>query len=268
MFLTAILFLAALSISGVSAFYSISGLAAIFPGAVIPVIVLGIVLEIGKLSGVAFLHKHWCNAAFFVKTYLVIAIFVLMLINSMGIFGLLSKAHIAQEVANAGQTSTIQIIQEKKTSEKAAITDDETQIGNIDQAIGKLTSTGRAGQAVATINSQRQAREKLTKDKLAHQSTYDDLSRQEIEKDNANKLLESDFGPLQYLADGLYGGKANPDQLENTVRWIITVIVFVTDPLAIILLVSASFSLSAGRKRLTSDGKQDMMIIDADHFKE
>jgi len=79
--------------------------------------------------------------------------------------------------------------------------------------------------------------------------------------------LEADFGPLQYLADFVYG-KADATQLENTVRWIITLIVGVTDPLAIILLVSASFSLTAGRKHLTSGPLGDMMIVHPDHFKE
>jgi hypothetical protein len=265
--LTVILFLAALSISGVSAFYSIVGLTTIFPGAFWPVIVLAGVLEIGKLSAVVFLHKHWCDAAFLIKTYLIIAVLALMLINSMGIFGLLSKAHIAQEVSNAGQASTIQIIQEKKQSEQSAIADYDTQIANLDKAIGKLTETGRAGQALSQLGAQRKARDKLTQEKMAHQSAFDDLSKQEVEKDNANKLLESDFGPLQYLADAIYG-KANSDQLENVVRWVISIIVFVTDPLAIILLVSATFSLTAGRKHLTMDGKQDMLFIHPEFFKE
>jgi hypothetical protein len=267
MILTIILFLAALSISGVSAFYSITGLTAIFPGAYWSVIVLCGVLEVGKLSAVAFLHRHWCDAAFLIKTYLVIAILILMLINSMGIFGLLSKAHIAQEVSNAGQASTIQIIQEKITSEKTTITDFDTQIGNLDRAIDKLTQTGRAGQALAQLNAQRKTRDKLSQEKMAHQSAYDDLSKQEVEKNNANKVLESDFGPLQYLADFIYGS-ANAAQLENTVRWVISIIVFVTDPLAIILLVSASFSLTTRKKGLTSVGKEDMMLIHDDYFKE
>lgn len=267
MFLTAVLFLAALSISGVSAFYSISGLTAIFPGAVMAVIVLGVVLEIGKLSAVGFLHKHWCDAAFLIKTYLIVAVLTLMLINSMGIFGLLSKAHIAQEVSNAGQASQIEITKERITSEKVTIADYDTQIGNLDHAIAKLTETGRAGQAINQLTTQRKTRDALSKEKLVHQSTLDALSQQEVEKDSANKLLEADFGPLQYLADFVYG-KANADQLENTVRWIITIIVGVTDPLAIILLVSASFSLTVARKRLTPDGKQGMMIIHPDHFIE
>jgi hypothetical protein len=267
MFLTVILFLAALSISGVSAFYSISGLTAIFPGAIIPVIALGIVLEIGKLSGIAFLHKYWCDAAFSIKAPLVMIILFLMLINSMGIFGLLSKAHITQEVSNAGQASQIRITQGRLTSERSAITDLDTQIGNIDQAINKLTQTGRAGQALAQVNAQRKARQTLSNEKLAHQSTVDDLTKQEVEKDVANKLLEADFGPLQYLADFVYG-KANAEQLENVVRWIISIIVFVTDPLAVILLVSASFSLTARRKGLTRDAKEGMMLIHNDYFKE
>ena len=267
MFLTTILFLAALSISSVSAFYSITGLTAIFPGAFWSVVVLGGVLEIGKLAGVAFLHRHWCDAAFLIKTYLIIAVLTLMLLNSVGIFGLLSKAHIAQEVSNAGQTSGIEIIKEREKSEQTTITDYETQVGNLDKAIAKLTETGRAGQAIAQLSAQRKTRDALTKEEMAHRSTLDDLKKQEVEKTNSNNLLEADFGPLQYLADFVYG-KADATQLENTVRWIITLIVGVTDPLAIILLVSASFSLTAGRNRLTSSPIGDMMIVHPDHFKE
>jgi hypothetical protein len=251
MILTGILFLAALSISCVSAFYSISGLTAIFPGAVLAVIVLGIALEVGKLSAVAFLHSHWKTAPFLIKTYLVIAILILMFINSMGIFGLLSKAHITQQVANTSQMSTIELVQEKIENEKAAIANDDTQVGIIDKAITKLTETGRAGTALQQSSGQRKQRDALTKDKLAHQSTLDDLNGQRVIKEASNKALEADFGPLQYLADFVYG-KANPDQLGIIVRWIISIIVFVTDPLAIILLVSASFSLSNRKKNLTS----------------
>jgi hypothetical protein len=266
-FLTCVLFISALSISSVSAFYSISGLAAIFPGAIIPVIVLGVVLEIGKLAAVGFLHSHWRTAPFLIKTYLIMAILVLMFLNSIGIFGLLSKAHIIQEASNTSQSSTIQLTLEKIENEKASIANDDTQIGIIDKAVSKLTETGRAGTALQQSIAQRKSRDLLTKDKLAHQSTLNDLNSQRVEKEASNRSLEADFGPLTYLADFVYG-KADATQLENVVRWIITIIVFVTDPLAIILLVSASFSLTRRKEPLTLLPNTGILHLDNDFMKD
>ena len=88
--------LSALSISAVAIYYSIAGLVAIFAAAAIPIMIMGTALEIGKLVTAVWLHKYWSKAKWWLRTYLAIAVAVLMFITSMGIFGYLSKAHIEQ----------------------------------------------------------------------------------------------------------------------------------------------------------------------------
>ena len=93
----------ALSISGVAIFYSVAGLATIFAASVIPIIIMGSVLEVGKLITAVWLHKNWSKAVWWLKTYLTLAVVILMFITSMGIFGYLSKSHIEQASASDDQ---------------------------------------------------------------------------------------------------------------------------------------------------------------------
>jgi len=106
-------FLSAISISAVAIYYSVAGLVAIFAAAAVPIIIMGGVLEVGKLVTAVWLHRYWSQAAWWLKSYLSIAVLVLMFITSMGIFGFLSKAHIEQ--TSAGQESVAQV--ERLTNE-------------------------------------------------------------------------------------------------------------------------------------------------------
>ena len=107
MLLGILTFLSALTISAVAIYYSVAGLAAIFAAAVIPIIIMGVSLEVGKLVTAVWLHRHWSRAAWWLKTYLSIAVIVLMFITSMGIFGFLSKAHIEQTSMSQEQVALI-----------------------------------------------------------------------------------------------------------------------------------------------------------------
>mgnify|MGYP003325546260 CR=1 FL=1 len=103
--------LVALSISGVAAWYSIAGLAAIFAAAQIPIIIMGTVLEVGKLVTASWLYQNWKTIPFLLKSYLTLAVAVLMFITSMGIFGFLSKAHIEQTSASQESVEQVQRIE-------------------------------------------------------------------------------------------------------------------------------------------------------------
>ena len=96
MFLGILVLITALSISAVAIYYSVAGLVAIFAAAALPIMIMGGVLEIGKLVTAVWLHRYWREARWWLKSYLSIAVVVLMFITSMGIFGFLSKAHIEQ----------------------------------------------------------------------------------------------------------------------------------------------------------------------------
>ena len=113
MFLAILTFLSAITISAVAIYYSVAGLAAIFAAAVIPIIIMGVSLEVGKLVTAVWLHRNWNRAVWWLKTYLSIAVVVLMFITSMGIFGYLSKAHIEQTSLSIEQSASIETLDEK-----------------------------------------------------------------------------------------------------------------------------------------------------------
>ena len=145
MFLAILTTLTALAISAVAIYYSIAGLVAIFAAAAVPIMIMGGALEIGKLVTAVWLHKHWKLAAWWLKSYLTIAVVVLMFITSMGIFGFLSKAHIEQ--TSASEESVAQVTQiETEISRLNAVID------RADEKIIKLESSGTG--ADANIQSQ------------------------------------------------------------------------------------------------------------------
>ena len=145
MFLAILTTLTALAISAVAIYYSIAGLVAIFAAAAVPIMIMGGALEIGKLVTAVWLHKHWKLAAWWLKSYLTIAVVVLMFITSMGIFGFLSKAHIEQ--TRATEESVAQVTQiETEISRLNAVID------RADEKIIKLESSGTG--ADANIQSQ------------------------------------------------------------------------------------------------------------------
>lgn len=142
---------AALSISIVAAYYSIIGLVAIFASAVVPIIIMGVVLEIGKLTSAVWLHLYWKQAALLIKIYLTVAVLTLMFITSMGIFGFLSKAHIEQTSLATEGTAQIERI-------NTDIARNESIIARAEQKIIKAeTSTGNENDSLQEqINTEQQ----------------------------------------------------------------------------------------------------------------
>ena len=189
----------ALSISAVAAYYSIIGLITIFSAAVLPVAIMGTVLEIGKLTTTVWLHKYWDRATWWLKMYLTTSVVVLMLITSMGIFGFLSKAHI-QQTADAEQSASL-------------IVRIDEQIENQKVRIGELEN-------VANVQNEQQNRQIVQNEKQIEQinSRYDALVAEQDEVINQARgnlelleqfISENDVKALQILvgvnADGRFG---------------------------------------------------------------
>ena len=141
MFIAILTLLSALSISGVAIFYSVIGLATIFPGAFVPVVIMGSVLEVGKLITASWLYRNWKFTPFMLKTYLTTAVIVLSLITSMGIFGFLSKAHLEQNLASDTLVQRITILEDKIASEKMSIERQTLIINRAEKAISRDTGT-------------------------------------------------------------------------------------------------------------------------------
>ena len=134
MFLGILVLITALTISGIAIYYSVAGLVAIFAAAALPIMIMGGALEIGKLVTAVWLHRYWKQAVWWLKTYLTIAVVVLMLITSMGIFGFLSKAHIEQTSASEENIAQIESIDKEVIRLNKIIERAETRINELESS--------------------------------------------------------------------------------------------------------------------------------------
>ena len=366
MWLGLITFLSALTISAVAIYYSVAGLAAIFAAAVIPIIIMGVSLEVGKLVTAVWLHRNWNRAVWWLKTYLAIAVVVLMFITSMGIFGYLSKAHIEQTSMSQEQVALITSLDDKLARSEAKIDrwtnemdrllggedirvdnlidreqveldkinalikaekDDirkdfdkqiELQNKRIEQArerkeadiqaakdrfegsfgggakFDKAVEEAKANELSVASSAQREIRNinsqlndalakvdtKYADDIKAIQERIQDLRSQAnaktedldarinelegfIDKEQSNvdqvreekftyektyRQLEAEVGPIKYIAEFIYGEQADQNLLEAAVRWVIIIIIFVFDPLAVLLLIASQYTFNWRRE--------------------
>lgn len=233
----------ALFISAVAAFYSIAGLAAIFAAAVTPIIIMGVALEVGKIAATVWIHKYWHRVAIQFKIYLIPAILVLMLITSMGIFGFLSKAHMDQSVPAGDIAAQVQIFDEKIATERANIDANKkalTQMDSqVDQLLGRTTDDRGATKAAQLRKSQSKERKSLQNDISAAQKAIVAIQAERAPIAAQVRKVEAEVGPIKYIAALIYGDNPNADLLERAVRWVIILLVFVFDPLAIVLILAA-----------------------------
>ena len=353
--------LSALSISAVAIYYSIAGLAAIFAGAAIPIMIMGSVLEVGKLVTASWLYQNWKNSPRFLKYYLSIAVIVLMFITSMGIFGYLSKAHVEQTAPSSLIEQKIEQIDDRLVRENAKVNRFTTELdrlnegtnvrvdtlvdteqekldsiySRIDKEIADITlianqniatqkerilqSKERADRDIAQIQERMKGafgkskfdkeidqirknevavaaaaqkeilaiQNKLNDDiqlikdkyqpsidalttnisnftsqaeattseidakvedlenKIANTfTTIDSLNEEKFTLQGEIKAIEVEVGPIKYIAEFVYGDDPTANVLEDAVRWVIIIIIFVFDPLAVLLLIAANYSIT------------------------
>ncbi len=391
MFLGFLTMLTALSISAVAIYYSVAGLVAIFAAAAVPIIIMGSVLEIAKLVSAVWLHYYWNHAVWWLKSYLIFAVALLMIITSMGIFGFLSKAHIDQtssateglakleqletqikrqdeivleaeqkieklEASGINRDSEIQVqidreqvridsayerIQPAIDEQNEIIVKEEERLGgglslykdqlaetdrnlkNVEeyivsnnitalQALVGVEADGNLGpateRAIEAFRTSQTAEKQRLAELIAQESTnisspVIDAARAEIQRlrglaeqeiANSNELinrlrqqlgttdnnqiatdvakqntiienaekeiailteqkfgleaeyrkLEAEVGPIKYLAEFVYGKSEDKDLLEEAVRWVIVLIIFVFDPLAVLLLIASQHTFT------------------------
>src|SRR6056300_166502 len=358
--------LSALTISAIAIYYSVAGLAAIFAAAVIPIIIMGVALEVGKLVTAVWLHRYWSRAVWWMKTYLSVAVLVLMFITSMGIFGFLSKAHIEQTSLSQEQVALIETLDDKETRSQAKIdrwrgeldrllkgedvrVDNliENEQASLDKIYARVKEEKDSFRADAKFEVEQQqlritqaqdrrdaeiaAAEKKFEGSLGGTKAYEDAvkkakdnelsvasrAQSEILKINTKldedlakidakyatdiasinkrindlrnqannktqdiegritelegfidgeqkkiddvreekavyqkeyRKLEAEVGPIKYIAEFIYGEQADQNLLEAAVRWVIIIIIFVFDPLAVLLLIASQYTFNWNRE--------------------
>ena len=239
--LSLLTFVTSLAIAAVAAWYSIIGLTAIFAAAVIPIIIMGIVLEVGKLVAAAWVYNHWRETSILLRTYLVSAIVVLMLITSMGIYGFLSKSHIDAGI-NTGEISVkIERVDNRIKSEQRQIDRAEKNILEMDTTLEKTEYGFFDDSRLDERKRQSVEREQLNNIITKSENSIDDLLDKKSEYELEVKNFEVEVGPIKYIAALIYGDEAK-NYLDNTVRYVILLLIFVFDPLAVLLLISANMS--------------------------
>ena len=258
-----LLLLIALTISAVAAFYSIAGLTAIFAAAFWPIVIMGTVLELGKVITTVWLHKYWDRAAVQFKLYLVPAIIILMLITSMGIFGFLSKAHLDQAVPAGDISSQVTIFDEKIKTQRDNIEAARKALAQMDaQVDAKLARTDDdkgAERAVQIRRSQSRERTTLQNEIATAQKKILALQEQRAPIASQARKVEAEVGPIKYIAALIYGDNPDANLLEKAVRWVIILIVLVFDPLALVLILAAdqTFEWHRPRRRLPIDQEEE-----------
>jgi len=262
MFLSLITLAVALSLSAIAAYYSIAGLATIFAAAVIPIIIMGSVLELAKVVVTLWLHEYWSRCRWLMKLYLVSAVCMLMLITSMGIFGFLSKAHSDQILISGDTQSKIAIYDEKIKTAKENIEANRKQIKQMDEAVdqvmGRSTDEKGADKAVSIRKAQSRDRSALAKDIEANQKLIGILNEEAAPIRAEVRKVEAEVGPIKYIASMIYGDNPDSNLLERSVRWVIILLVCVFDPLAIMMLLAATESLKWAPKPLTKEINEDI----------
>ena len=261
MFLTLLTFLSAISISIIAAGYSIIGLATLFAGAVVPIIAMGSALEVGKLVAASWLYQNWnSDIPRLLKAYLFSAIIILIFITSIGIFGFLSKAHLDQVKPQSGNALNIQVLDKQINQQQVIIDRAEKTLNSLDKALDKYIDMEYVSRGLKEREKQKTEREQLNKSISEATAKIVELNKTKSTIELEQIKIEAEVGPLKYVAELIYGDDAK-SHFDEAVRIIILILIFVFDPLAVLLLIAANISIRQYRmkKNLTKVDEKEKL---------
>jgi len=263
MLLALITLICAISISVVAAGYSIIGLATLFAGAKVAIIAMGSVLEIGKLVAASWLYRNW-NSNLLPKTikwYLTTSVIVLVFVTSMGIFGFLSKAHLDQVRPTTNYVVQTALIDKQIDQQQIIITRNEKVLNQLDEVMDVYIKRENVSRGLKERKKQKEERDFLNSEIRVAMETIAALTLKKSNIEIEQLKVEADVGPLKYIAELIYGEQAE-QYFDKAVRIIIIVLIFVFDPLAVLMLIAAniSFKQRSMHKALTKVNKEDRLV--------
>jgi len=254
LFIFIVLF-SAISISGIAAAYSIIGLATLFAGAKIAIIAMGTSLEVGKLVAASWLYHNWRNPNLpqSIKAYLTTSVIVLVFVTSMGIFGFLSKAHLDQVRPTSDNTVHIALIDRQIIQENVVIDRAEKTLNLLDKALEVYLDKEYVSRGLKERKKQKEERDFLNNEIRVAMDNIAELTLKKGNIELEQLKIEADVGPLKYIAELIYGDEAK-EHFDKAVRYIIIVLIFVFDPLAVLLLIAANISIR--ERKLQNEAKK------------
>jgi len=255
LFFIFIVLFSAISISGIAAAYSIIGLATLFAGAKIAIIAMGTSLEVGKLVAASWLYHNWRNPMLpkTIKAYLTTAVLVLVFVTSMGIFGFLSKAHLDQVRPSSDNTVHIALIDRQILQENVVIDRAEKTLNLLDKALEVYLDKEYVSRGLKERKKQKEERDFLNNEIRVAMDNIAELTLKKGNIELEQLKIEADVGPLKYIAELIYGDEAK-EHFDKAVRYIIIVLIFVFDPLAVLLLIAANISIR--ERKLQNEAKK------------
>lgn len=251
--MTYLLFAVALSLSALAAYYAVMGLIAIFAAAVVPIALMGSLLEASKLVVASWLYRNWKEIPKLMKSYFTVALVVLMLLTSMGIFGFLSKAHLDQAVPSGDVAAKLALLDEKIKTEKENINASRKELtqldAQVDQTIARTTEASGTDRAIAIRRGQQKDRARILNEIGQAQTKIAKLNEERAPIASEVRKVEAEVGPIKYIAALIYGDNVDEGMLEKSVRIVTILIVIVFDPLAVLLLIAANWNLKHTSQR-------------------
>jgi hypothetical protein len=238
--------LTALGLSGVAAYYSVIGLTAIFPGSYWPIIIMGSTFEVAKLVTISWTYRNWETAPRSLKVPFIAAVLILMLITSMGIFGYLSKAHLEHSSDLTPLLDKMAMIDEKIKIEKDNIDVNRKTLKQLDEGVDQVMARSfdekGADKAIAVRKAQQKDRSRISQEIEVSQKSINTFNEERAPLNVSLQKAESDFGPIKYIAELIYGS-GDRGVIDKAVRLVIMLIMIVFDPLAVLLLIAANKSI-------------------------
>ena len=268
MILTILLFISGLAVSIIGAYYSILGLAALFAGAYWAVVTMGITLEVAKLVTVSWLYRNWKLDLLpqSIRMYLLSAVLMLMFITSLGIFGFLSKAHLDTAAPNTGNRLLVKNIERQIESEKKAITGAQKIVDQLDKALDKVIDKD-ADKGLIERQKQQNDRNRANNIITNSSNKITQLSNQKLNYDKNQLAIDKEIGPFKYVAEILFGD-ADDGNLDRAVRFVIICLLFVFDPLAVLMLVAVNVSIKEYQRNKKLVNKEETLEQQIERLKK
>ena len=241
-----IIALSALSVSASAAFYSVFGLSHLFAGASTQVIIMAGALEVAKLVVASLLYQYWNTINKFLRFYFILAVFILMIITSGGIYGYLSGAYAETATQSEFLDKQVAIIDQKRTRFEEQSTELKQSIRTWSEALTNPTTIQyvdkETGQLVTTTSSRQRKllQSQLQEAKINLNAVTDSIANLDvlILDTQINNESARELGPLQYIATLI------DRPMDQIINWFMLLIIFVFDPLAIGMVVAANMAFS------------------------
>lgn len=247
--------LSALSLAAVAGWFSIVGFMAIYAGAPMYALIMGVVTECAKLVTTSWLYRNWGHTDWKLKIPLIYFTLALMTATSIGVFGFLSKAHLEQGAGTIDNSARIEQLQYQIDREKATIADNEKVTKQLDDTVNSLLGKDRADRALSVRKSQASQRAQLRIDSAEAQKRIDGLNAEKFKLESEVRKMQLDVGPIRYISELFYGVDENATKnIEAAVRIFTLLLVSTLDPLAVILLIAANHTLI----RLRNEKKEEI----------